>query len=70
MGARNTQAPQRKALQLAETKHMSTTPDLSTPPNDSTTTGVFADAAGYLSAVEVHDHAAKQSASWSGGIYL
>jgi len=45
---------------------MSTTPDIITP-RGSTTTGVFADAAGYLSAVEVHDPAPKQSASWSGG---
>jgi hypothetical protein len=45
---------------------MSTTPEILTP-HGSTPTGVFAAAAGYLSAVEVHDPATKQSASWSGG---
>jgi hypothetical protein len=45
---------------------MSTTPDILTP-RDSTTMGVFADAAGYLSAVEVHDRLPQHDASWSGG---
>ncbi|GDX11232.1 hypothetical protein LBMAG57_30040 [Verrucomicrobiota bacterium] len=48
------------------TTRMSTTPDLLTP-HGSTPTGVFADAAGYLSAVEVHDPATKQSASLERG---
>jgi|APGre2960657373_1045057.scaffolds.fasta_scaffold31731_2 N6-adenosine-specific RNA methylase IME4 len=46
---------------------MSTPPVQSTPPDGSTTTGVFAAASGYLSAVEVHGPATQQSASWSGG---
>ncbi len=60
---------ERGAQQHADTTPMSTTPDILTP-RDSTPTGVFADASGYLSAVEVHDPAAKHDASWSGGIYL
>jgi len=46
---------------------MSTPNFQSTPPDGSTTTGVFAAAPGYLSAVEVHDPASKHDASWSGG---
>jgi len=45
---------------------MSTPPDLITP-RDSTPTGVFADASGCISAVEIHDRLSQQSASWSGG---
>lgn len=45
---------------------MSTTPDILTP-HGSTPTGVFADAAGYLSAVEVHDPASKHDASLERG---